>query len=111
VAKTIGKDKGSLTRARRVSGAETEPVGDPSNDEPRDEDTLAAGDTTDLESDAAEAEERAAGSRDVALSARDGVVRQPATTVARGAAGMRRPGCTTTARHASSPSPSTSCSR
>jgi preprotein translocase SecE subunit len=84
VAKTIGKDKGSLTRARRVSGAETEPVGDPSNDEPRDEDMVAADDTTELEADAAEAEERAGGSRDVALRARDSVARQPAPTIARG---------------------------
>ncbi len=60
MAKTIGKDKGSLTRARRVSGAETEPVGDPSNDEPRDEDS------------------------DVALRARDSVARQPAPTIGRG---------------------------
>ena len=77
MAKTIGKDKGSLTRARRVSGAETEPVGDPSNDEPRDEDMVAADDTTDLEADAAE-------SRDVALRARDSVARRPAPTIARG---------------------------
>jgi preprotein translocase SecE subunit len=84
VAKTIGKDKGSLTRARRVSDAETEPVGDPSNDEPRDEDMVAADDATDLEADAAEAEERDAGSRDVALRARDSVARRPAPTIVRG---------------------------
>lgn len=41
--KTIGKDKASLSRAR-TARAEAEPVGDRTNDEPRDEDMLDAGD-------------------------------------------------------------------
>ncbi|HLZ25617.1 MAG TPA: preprotein translocase subunit SecE [Ktedonobacterales bacterium] len=41
MAKTIGKDKASLTRAR-AADAEAEPVGDRTNDEPRDEDMVEA---------------------------------------------------------------------
>jgi preprotein translocase SecE subunit len=58
VAKTIGKDKGSATRARAAmtrsraaSAAETEPVGDPSNDEPRDEDIVVADESDDTADD------------------------------------------------------------
>ncbi|MGH2514384.1 MAG: preprotein translocase subunit SecE [Ktedonobacterales bacterium] len=45
--KTIGKDKASLSRAR-AARAEAEPVGDRTNDEPRDEDMLDAGGDGDL---------------------------------------------------------------
>src|SRR5260370_40549291 len=45
---------------------------------------VAADDATDLEADAAEAEERTAGSRDVALRARDSGARRPAPTIVRG---------------------------
>src|SRR5260221_3489150 len=80
----MGKERGPIPGPGRVSDGETNPFGDPSNDEPRDEDMVAADDATDLEADAAEAEERTAGSRDVALRARDSVARRPAPTIVRG---------------------------
>lgn len=48
MAKTIGKDKVSPTRRARRAGTEAEPVGDRTNDEPRDEDILEAEDDGDL---------------------------------------------------------------
>lgn len=41
MAKTIGKEKASLARAR-TAGAEAEPIGDQPDDEPRDEDIVDA---------------------------------------------------------------------
>lgn len=41
MARTIGKDKASLARAR-TAGAEAEPIGDQPDDEPRDEDIVDA---------------------------------------------------------------------
>ncbi len=67
MAKTIGKERGSGIRARAAADAKSGSAGDPSNDEPRDEDTVMA------EEDGAELEDE-----QIVLPARAVVQRQPA---------------------------------
>lgn len=82
MAKTIGKDKVSTTRAG-TADAETEPVGDRPNDEPRDEDILdaATDDTVDDAMDAADEDEATADEVVVTNSA--AIAHRPAAAVTR----------------------------
>lgn len=73
MAKTIGKDKVSLTRAN-AADSETEPVGDRPNDEPRDEDMLEA--ATDDTLDVAAGEDEVAEDEIVVTS--PAIARRPA---------------------------------
>jgi preprotein translocase subunit SecE len=91
VAKTIGKDKGSATRARAGAAAETEPVGDPSNDEPRDEDIVVADETDDETGDLAavpgdEGDDADDGAdRELTVASSGALAHRQTTSVARGA--------------------------
>lgn len=77
MAKTIGKDKVSLTRAH-AGDTETEPVGDRPNDEPRDEDMLEA--ETDDTLDVAAGEDEVA-QDDIAVTSA-AIARRPAAAAA-----------------------------
>ncbi len=94
MAKTIGKDKGSAARSRaaamrtRAGGAaEAEPVGDLSNDEPRDEDIVVADEPADVDATVEPALDDAespgvvddAGERALTLPSEGGLARQPAS--------------------------------
>jgi preprotein translocase SecE subunit len=99
VAKTIGKDKVSPTRRARGAGTEAEPVGDRTNDEPRDEDILEAEDDGDLAlavatkspDDAPESDEDAADDTSLVLSSSAGALARGIPTPATHR-GMHTPG-------------------
>lgn len=83
MAKTIGKDKVSMTRAG-TADAETEPVGDRPNDEPRDEDMLdaATDDTVDDAMDDATDEDEAAADEVVVMNSA-AIAHRPVAAVTR----------------------------
>jgi preprotein translocase SecE subunit len=77
-----------MTRSRAASAAETEPVGDPSNDEPRDEDIVVAGESDDTADDleaTPESDDVEATGRELAVPADNALAHRTGTTsVARG---------------------------
>ena len=105
MAKTIGKDKGSATRARAAmtrsraaSAAEAEPVGDPSNDEPRDEDIVVTDESDDTAADLEVTPESAESADDVEATGREMAVPDDGALA-------RRTGTTSVVRGTSVPAP------
>ena len=77
MANTIGKDKVSMSRGS-ATGTETEPAGDRSNDEPRDEDMPEAVTDDDILDTAAGEDDEVAGDEVVVTSASAIAARRPA---------------------------------